>query len=355
MSVSVSLPVPDRWRWVLVPLAVAIASRVFSLAVIGIQAARGDSLAQVFTKSDAGWYLGIAADGYHADPLRFSPGGGPQHDFAFYPAWPLLLRVLPGPTEIAGAILANLLFLVAAVLVWRLFADRFGRRDATVGTALLAFAPAAYVFSLPYTESLFVLLAAASFLLHRSLWRGPVGAATVLTRVAGGAIAASALLEAILVRGRERRAAIAAVVGAGLGLLAWLGYVAILTGDPLGYAQGTPNWMANGGFAGVVQAFTKPTVERLTFLAAYGLVVVGAVLLVRRDRELAVYSLVAVALPMLPGGSLGSFPRYALVAFPAFAMLAGRLGPRWGWALVAGFAVLQAILAGWVFDGGFHP
>jgi hypothetical protein len=350
--------VPERWRWAVAPLVVAAASRLFSLAVVLAHSASADRVATAFRESDAGWYLGIAANGYHADPLRISPSGSPQHDFAFYPAWPLAMRagsVLPGPVDVVGAILANVLFVLAAVVVWRVFATRFGERPATLGVALLAFAPAGYVFSLPYTESLFLLLAALSFALVGSWWRAPVGAAAMLTRVAGGAIVASALVEAVLARGRARHGAIAAIVGGGIALACWLGFVALLTGDPLGYTRGSPDWIQNGGVGQFAVALERPTVERGAWFVAYAVVVVGALLLVRRDRELAVYSLVALALPLLPGGALGSMPRYALVAFPAFAMLAERLGPRWGWVAVAASALVQVVFAGWVFAGDFHP
>ena len=60
--------------------------------------------------------------------------------------------------------LATVLFLAGSVVAWRVMADRLGPRAATAGLALLAFSPAAYAFSLVYAESLFLLLAAASFL-----------------------------------------------------------------------------------------------------------------------------------------------------------------------------------------------
>ncbi len=60
--------------------------------------------------------------------------------------------------------LANLLFIAAAVLAWRLLAERFDPDLATGAVALFAFSPSACVFSLAYSEPLFLLLAAAYFL-----------------------------------------------------------------------------------------------------------------------------------------------------------------------------------------------
>jgi hypothetical protein len=362
---NVTARVPERWRWALPVLAIAVASRLFSIAVIVIQSSRGDGLAGAFGHSDVEWYMRIATDGYHGYPVQFSPTGRPQHDFAFYPAWAMVLRGvswLPAPVELVGAAIANVLFVAALVLVYRLFADRFGDRVAMLGAALIAFSPPAYVFSMAYTESMFLLLAAGSFVLRGSLWRGPVGALAMLTRVAGVALIASAFVEAILTRGRDRRGAIAALLGGLLALAAWLGYVAWLTGDPLGYSRGSPNWIAHGGWPQLVITLQDPSIRGLLWMAAYLVPVVASVALLRHHRELAIYSLSALALALLPGGNIMSFPRYAMIAFPAFAMIAVavlRVGDRAGrwvaWLAVLGSAVTQLVFAGFVFDGRFHP
>ncbi len=76
---------------------------------------------------------------------------------------------------------------------------------------------------------------------------------------------------------------------------------------------------------------------------------VGALLVLRRDRELGVYALVALALGLLPGGFIASMPRYSLVAFPAFAGLAQRLGRRAAQVLVVLFALAQWFFVSWSF------
>ncbi|HYO42382.1 MAG TPA: hypothetical protein VES19_04220 [Candidatus Limnocylindrales bacterium] len=348
-----------RWRWIIVPLLIGVASRLFSTAlIVGVNAVRAVPAPDPFRIWDGGWYLRIAATGYHADPARYGPSGLPQHDYAFYPAWPAMLRAASEPfgsPSLVGALLANLLFLLAAVLMWRVFHDRIGPRSASLGVALVAFAPPAFVFSLPYTESLFLALAAASLLARRSAWRGPLGAAAMLTRVAGGALVVAAAVEAVLARGAERRAAVAAVIGGGAALVGWVLFVGAISGDPLAAATASSKWVHDGGVAQVLFAATHPTLRRAAWVVLYALVVAGAMLLWRRDRELAVYSLVALVLPMLPGGGLPSMPRYALVAFPAFAMLADRLGRRAGLVLLGAFIAGQVLFARWVVGGSIQP
>jgi hypothetical protein len=72
-------------------------------------------------------------------------------------------------------------------------------------------------------------------------------------------------------------------------------------------------------------------------------------LVVRRDVELGVYSLGVLAISLLPGGVIYSLPRYAVVAFPAFAGLSGVLGRRGTLALVVALALAQGLFVKWAF------
>jgi hypothetical protein len=348
-----------RGGWAWLPLGIGVASRLVSIAIVGVVNLFARQPAEnPFAVWDGWWYLGIARAGYHADPLRFNARGLGEHDFAFYPVWPALIALASAPTgrpDVLAVVLANLLFLAAAVLTWRVLADRFGGRSATLGLALLAFSPPAFVFSLAYGESLFLALASASFLLRRSLWRGAATAAAMLSRVTGLALVAAACVEVVVARGAERRAALAAVVGGVVAFGGWWLFVAWLTGDPLGYAKATPAFVADGGLGHVGRAFREPTLQQAAWLAFYATMLAGAVLAVRRDRELGIYALAVLALPMLPGGAIQSMPRYAMLAFPAFGALAAALGPRRGLVILGVFAAAQVVFAAWVIPRGVAP
>jgi hypothetical protein len=349
-----------RWSWIGVPAGIAVASRAFSLALVLV----ANALNRVprrnpFDAWDAGWYLSIANTGYHATPHQITPTAV-HYDFAFFPLWPAVIRAstlgfLPdGATSVVAA---NLLFVGAAVIVWRLLADRFAPEVATGAVLLLAFCPPAYVFSLAYSEPLFLVVASLYFLSRRaSARRGLFAALAMVTRIAGAAVVASALVQAIRTRGEERRVAVAAALVGSAAFAGWWIFIAFLTHDPLGFLHGSPGWGRSNGLVALVSQLRRPTIERYAWAAFVGLMFVGTLLLVRRDVELGLYAAAALALCLVPGGVLGSMPRYALAAFPAFAGIADRLGRRGTRALVVVFALGQWWFVSWAFTGpGAQP
>jgi len=345
-----------RFRWMLLPTVIGAASRLFSIIVILLANRLGGGNHHPFAVWDGQWYLRIARDGYHAQALGVHRTTGVEwHDFAFFPAWPGVIRLgstLLGPIGLhqrsVAFLLANGLFVVAAILIWRVLADRFGGRTATAGTALLAFAPPAYVFSLAYSESLFVLLAALSFAVSRSLWRGPIGFAASLTRIAGLAIVASATVMAFRTHGPRRRGALAASVGGLLGFAAWWAFIAVLTGSPTGFMSGSPEWVPNPGLGQLPRVFLEPSIQQTGWLAYMVVVAISALLLVRRELELGLFVLATLAMCLLPGSAMHSMPRYLLAAFPLFAGIGDRLTSRKALvAVLVAFALGQALFALW--------
>ena len=342
-----------RWPWFAVPAVIAVASRAYSLVVLtvvsGLPGMRGTG--GLLSVWDAAWYLRIASGGYHGGVVH----GG--RDFAFFPAWPLLVKIasLGGrlPADVVAAVLANLLFVAAAVLIWRVLETRMGSAAATGGLALLAFSPPAYVFSLPYAEPLFLLAVGAYYLAGpTSRWRLPLAALTMLTRIAGAAVVASALERAASTRGRERLAALAAAAAGTLAFAIWWGFIAILTRQFTGFLHGAPGWgSGRHGLLAVVAAVRLPSLARIAWLGFILVAGVGALLVLRRDRELAVFSIVTIAVALVLGNTVNSMARYALTAFPAFAALAdviGRRDRRLLAALVVCGAVLQVAFVRWV-------
>src|SRR5205814_6257990 len=148
-----------------------------------------------FTAWDGQWYVSIAQRGYHAAPVQPGPLGG-HHDFAFYPAWPLLMKIasLDGrlPMARVGLVLANALFVGAAIVVFLVVAEVFGTEAARWGVGLLAFSPASYVLTMTYSEPLFLGLTGLYFLNRGRRSQPLIAAATMFARVTGLAILASA-------------------------------------------------------------------------------------------------------------------------------------------------------------------
>src|ERR1700760_2268478 len=121
-------------------------------------------LAQLFVRWDAGWYLGIAEHGYSIEGSAAQPGA---NSYAFSPVFPLLISALAGvtglPATLAALIISNAAFLAALFVVFA-YGRRIGLGDraALYAVALLAVSPGSFVFSAPYTESVFLLLLATA-------------------------------------------------------------------------------------------------------------------------------------------------------------------------------------------------
>lgn len=118
-----------------------------------------------FCRGDIVAYLSIADNGYTQEP--FSLEG--QKDWAFYPLWPLLMRLgavfLNNNTVLAGFLLSNVLFLLGVVLLYKLLSRHFPSKVAYASTILLILFPAAHFFMRPGPESLFLVLNLLAFLL----------------------------------------------------------------------------------------------------------------------------------------------------------------------------------------------
>lgn len=142
-----------------------------------------------WTTYDSEWYLRIAQHGYDFKST------------AFFPLFPWLLRLFPNdPVAMAwgGLALSHLAFLVALVLVFRLTELEWSRKAAHITVWLLAFSPAAPFWGAVYTESLFLMLLAATFLAARTKkwWvAGVIGGLAAACRNPGVLIAAALFLE----------------------------------------------------------------------------------------------------------------------------------------------------------------
>jgi hypothetical protein len=348
-STLVGLAERARWTTLAVPVAIALASRLYSAILLSLVPIVQPILAvphltgfrSPFLQWDSQWYMTIATWGYHADAMQSGPFGG-RHDFAFFPAWPTLLRgveVLGFQVADVAAPLANLLFVAAAVPIFIVLERQFGRSAATWGTALLAFSPPAYVLSMAYSEPLYLLLVGALFATRSGVVRGLLGAAVGVTRLTGVAVAAAAGLRWL--RNWRDWAALATAVGVGLAFAAWWAFIWVLTGDPLGWFQGSAQWGHRLGMAGIAAAITQPTMIKTGYLAFVVLMFGASVLLLRRNLELGLYAVLAIGLSLI-GAPVESMPRHAMVAFPAFGLIADRLGPKRSAFLLLAFAAIQA-------------
>ena len=155
-----------------------------------------------WTRWDTGWYWYIAEAGYNYH------GAGQQAHVAFFPAYPLAMRVLGAPIGdvlVAGVVVTFASGLAAAVLFHRWCADAFGPRVARLGLVLLLLYPFAYyLFGVVYSDALFLAAAIAAFVLlerDRPWLAGLAGAVATAARPVGVALVIGLVVRALEVRG----------------------------------------------------------------------------------------------------------------------------------------------------------
>jgi len=321
------------------------------------------------TSWDGWWYLGIVREGYHAAPLE-----GAYHDYAFLPAYPILVRAMslpvPGWEGLVAVLLSNVLFVVGIVLLVRLTAPRFGDAFAYRSAALLAIFPFAAVFSMAYAESMFLVLMLGAFLAAergRAIPAGLLLGLATLTRLQGVALILPLAWILWEQEGRPRiiRPSWLALLLGPIAALGAYGWVMWLTGDASSYAAAQGAWGRSGlggdatGTLGNALMNTAAVAVLFTQTVNF-VVLIGAVFLlvfVRRDRVPPPYVAVPVVFlgMVFLSGSIQSIGRLLMPAFPYQWILAGRrgIGGRYLWPAVS--VTLLFVLSTLMFAGWFVP
>ena len=322
---------------------------------------------------DAGWYLGIAAGGYRYE--------GPEHRnprLAFFPGYPLALRAagrllgLPHrepPWLWTGVAISCVFFFIALVYAHRLAERLIGADRAGPAIWLLACYPYSIFYGQVYTESLFLLVIAATWFYvetGRPLVAAIFSFAAGLVKPTGCLVA---LLAAWPAFQRLRATAtprvpiwpLAMVVAAPLlGLAAYGAFLAAITGDWLMWMTAHENWgrtvkspidlagtivaaVADRGLAGYL--LTRPYDALNATAALFALASVVPVWR-RFGPGAAAFVLMTVAIPLSAGG-LMSLGRFTSVLLPTFLWLGAR--SRNPMALCAAFAIVQGLFAALFF------
>ncbi len=375
-------------------LAVYAGARVFSAVVLVVvarhQVANGWTgaspgyLDYTGLMWDATWYRQIAEGGYPAQLPVGADGQVAQNAWAFFPLFPALARLLMQVTGQGWATVAPVLALaigaVAVLVVHRVVvhgapravAARPGLPLATV--TLVSVFPTAVVLQVGYTESLALLLVAASLLAvvrRRYGWACVAVLALGLTRAVALPMAvvvvvhawvrwSQARSEGTRLPRRDVLSLAGLAVAAGVSGIAWPAVCALVTGVPGAYLQTQGAWrgvrdIAPFGSWGYVSRFWFGESAPLVLIAAFALVAASVLVPAawRTGRELHAWSaayLVYLAAAVEPGSSLA---RFLLLAFPLGAVTAGvvarpALARRlWLAAVVLVMLVLQVV---WVWQ-----
>lgn len=319
---------------------------------------------------DGDRYRQIAEHGYPV-PFPLDPEGEPrQSEWAFYPAYPALVRVLLQVTGLPFTVLAPALSLLAGALavvaLQLLFEDLVGRRRALTATALVSTFPVAAVLGYSYSEATsLAALAWALLLVHRRRHGLAIIPAVVLSlsRPVGLAFALTVAVLAVLALHRRRAGdrrpggvGGLVVLGActGVASLVFPAVVATASGMPDGYTRLQVAWRVQDHMEYVTPWLWM---ARYLFGPVWGLVavVVLVCLLVltlasSRMRELGpvvwawtfayIVYLAAVVDPF------SSVFRFLLLFAPAAPALTGRSGRSWWPALL--LVLFSCLQVAWI-------
>jgi hypothetical protein len=371
--------------WVM-PAALLAALLVFRYAIYTAAAQPFGGLVGALCKWDCWWYVYVAAQGYELSPRAEA---GDQANWAFFPAFPALTRVvagLAGVSPAAAGVVLNAALLGAFVVLAVLWFERtWPQQPGSAGrTGLVLFLlvwPAGFYFSAPMTEALFnTLLLAMMLLLRAGLWV-PAGLAAaglsatrpngiIVVLLASLAVAVPPLLHLVASRTAEARseAALALLRAAafsalgGLGIASFMIFLHLRMGDALaffhvqvawGHGLGSPfstllQGLQAADLASLAGDVTRVKSETFLSLAALASFIVAGWLAWRR-RWLEAAVLIATSIvPLSTGYPIGliGLQRYVLTnPFLILAMwdLVRRLSPIWRGAV---FVVLAAA-QGW--------
>jgi hypothetical protein len=328
-----------------------------------------------FARWDAGWYHGIASNGY-----EFVEGG--RSNLAFFPVYPQLMGVLGrafgGAQQdfyFAGIMISWLSFALAMPLLYRLARLDLPHDKAMRVTVYASVFPSAYFFGVVYSEALFLLtLVGAAYAFRTRNWLGAAVAAALMTgtRVNGVMfLPALALMgwDAAGASARDRRFAVVAAIGGLAGIGGYSAYVYTLSGNPFEWYDSITRWgyqpgghPLSGLFAIGEALLTRPmefiTTERmapydtLNALAAMAALIAVPFIWLRFGRAYAAVVVLGLLLP-LSSGQYEGLGRYCSVLFP-LAMLFGSLnGETRHLGLITGFVLFYTL--GLVLFGNVHP
>lgn len=294
---------------------------------------------QPFASFDGMHYVLIAQEGYR------------QYEHAFFPLYPLLIAATHTLTTLSplviGFVLSSLFFLSALIFLAEALGRLFPKTNAALVIAGLLLFPTSFFFTALYTESLFL------FLFSLTLWAAATnrlllstisGYLLGTTRLIGSAV--SIITLGILYKKKWGARVVLPVAAPLFGLISYMYYLFIQTGDPVAFFNAQPAFGANRStdlvfLPQVVYRYIKifltaqwnvqyfvALVEFLSLcLALVGIVMYYKIYLAQKKWRdtlphwgFGLFSLANLLLPTLTG-TLSSLPRYSLFTFTTFLVM----------------------------------
>lgn len=295
----------------------------------------------LFAHWDGVWYEKVATQGY--DYVNDDQ----QNSIAFFPLFPLLTYLLMKgglPFAVAGALINNLAFLGALVVLYRWVEETHGANSARWVTAILAWCPFSLFGTVAYTEGLFLLCTTAAlraFDQQQYRWAAFWGTLATATRAPGIVLVPTFLITAW----REKRPTVAyfTAIAVSGGILLFSLYCAIQFHDPLAFWREQHSWGHTGWGALLLKIITKGALAIDSLVKLFVLLGSGWLFWLLRHqlpRVAIIYGYSSLAL-LLVSGATASFNRFAFAIVP-ISMAVGLLltqHPRWGYCVIGGFAL----------------
>jgi hypothetical protein len=332
----------------------------------------------IWSHWDGEHYVTLAMGGYLHPPDNVSP--------AFFPLYPLLLRsfaeLFGGPISkealsVWGPLISLLFLPFALYFIYHIALEGWGERVARGTVLILALFPTTFFLNAAYTESLFLALSAGSMWAMRVkkdlLVACVLAGFAAATRNVGIFLVVPLMYEWIKDVERSRWQGVYLLLAPG-GLFAYMVYLWVRFGDPLLFYSAQESWgrqatgpldTASRAWGAAVEGagrlldpdlWAHPSLGNAANQLAgasnffnLAFFVFAMVVLLAGSRylplSLTIYGLLLVAPATLfgtPGSPLMGTPRYVLVAFPVFIVLALLFRNR---ALLGGWLVASTLLS----------
>ena len=300
-----------------------------------------------FGNFDGVHYLRIAQDGYVY-----------QYTQAFFPLYPILIKIAStvtfGNFLIPALVISNASFLAALLLFYKLIKKIYSGKIAFWSVIFLLAFPTSFYFGSVYTEGLFFLMVIAAFYLaHLGLiWQASVvGTFASATRLIGLFLAF-----ALAISSKKFKKLMPLLI-VPIGFLLYVLYLKVEFNNPLYFLTAQSVWGQERSATTVVLLpqvlwrylkilattsglpLLNATFELFSALFATIILIVGAKII---KREWLIFSFLAVLTPTLTG-TFASMPRYILIAFPIYIVLAHIKSSLLKTAILFIFAVFVAV------------
>jgi len=190
---------------------------------------------------DSAWYIRIAKIGYSYPA------------YAFFPAYPFLIRVASGLTGeyFISSFMVSFALGILAVPMFQLLAEHYmNKNEAVVATLLFALFPPIFLFTtVAYTESLFTVavIGAWIFCLRKHYFSATVSATIATTTKVYGLLISLPLILRLFREKKMKDAFLAAIIPS-ITFAGWNAYLFNLTGDLGAYKSSQSHWQEGWPF-----------------------------------------------------------------------------------------------------------